>query len=188
MFLIKLTESDSKRWHEVLTVLKLKKKENKKKQTQKPTSKCVSCMVLWAQVKLKTPGLYNTLLQSDSITWLACWRPFCRALAVLLLFLLTQRNRYWCCCWVDAHLWPCPALLLQWAQLLVPPPHSYAGRQQTFLWQHVDASPWRRWTACSAGPSHANSSDKNNEKKVKLEKNQSEGEGESSGLWPPPRW
>lgn len=187
MFLIKLTESDSKRWHEVLTVLKLKKKKTKKK-TQKPTSKCVSCMVLWAQVKLKTPGLYNTLLQSDSITWLACWRPFCRALAVLLLFLLTQRNRYWCCCWLDAHLWPCPALLLQWAQLLVPPPHSYAGRQQTFLWQHVDASPWRRWTACSAGPSHANSSDKNNEKKVKLEKNQSEGEGESSGLWPPPRW
>lgn len=31
MFLIKLTESDSKRWHEVLTVLKLKKKKTKKK-------------------------------------------------------------------------------------------------------------------------------------------------------------
>lgn len=30
MFLIKLTESDSKRWHEVLTVLKLKKKKTKK--------------------------------------------------------------------------------------------------------------------------------------------------------------
>lgn len=30
MFLIKLTESDSKRWHEVLTVLKLKKKKIKK--------------------------------------------------------------------------------------------------------------------------------------------------------------
>lgn len=35
MFLIKLTESDSKRWHEVLTVLKLKKKKTKKKKKPK---------------------------------------------------------------------------------------------------------------------------------------------------------
>lgn len=186
MFLIKLTESDSKRWHEVLTVLKLKKKRKQKK-PPKANEQMRELHGAVSAGQIKDTRTYNTLLQSDSITWLACWRPFCRALAVLL-FLLTQRNRYWCCCWVDAHLWPCPALLLQWAQLLVPPPHSYAGRQQTFLWQHVDASPWRRWTACYAGPSHANSSDKNNEKKVKLEKNQSEGEGESSGLWPPPRW
>lgn len=153
-------------------------KERKQKKPQKPTSKCMSCTdtrTLWHPLAV----WFNHMISLQ--------RSFCRALAVLLLFLLTQRNRYWCCCWVDAHLWPCPALLLQWAQLLVPPPHSYAGRQQSFLW-HVDASPWRRWTACSAGPSPANSSDKNNEEKVKLEKNQSEGEGESSGLWPSPRW
>ncbi len=39
-----------------------------------------------------------------------CWRSFCRALAVLILFLLAQRSRYWSCWWVKDLLRPCPAL------------------------------------------------------------------------------
>uniref|UniRef100_A0A3Q3ALC2 1-acylglycerol-3-phosphate O-acyltransferase n=1 Tax=Kryptolebias marmoratus TaxID=37003 RepID=A0A3Q3ALC2_KRYMA len=51
---------------------------------------------------------------TDSCTFVACWRSFCRALAVLLLFFLAQRRRERSCCWVVALLRPPPRLLAYW--------------------------------------------------------------------------
>lgn len=46
----------------------------------------------------------------ETFTPQACWRSSCRPLAVLILFLLTQRSRQWCCWGFNDPLLPCPAL------------------------------------------------------------------------------
>ena len=74
---------------------------------------------LWAQVPLEDVGpsrhphgVCFWTGWSETCTPVACWRLFCRAPAVLLLFLLAQRSRYRSCWWVDALLRPRPALLV----------------------------------------------------------------------------
>ncbi len=53
----------------------------------------------WA---LRPPSWSRFLIVwSVTFTPVACWRSFCRAVAVLILFLLAQRSRYWSCSWMN---------------------------------------------------------------------------------------
>ncbi len=48
------------------------------------------------------------IVWSETFTPVACWRSFCRALAVLILFFLAQRSIYRSCWWVKDLLQSCP--------------------------------------------------------------------------------
>ena len=67
------------------------------RQALKPSS-CILFLTVWA----------------ETCTLVACWRSFCRALAVLLLLLLAQRTRWRSCCGVVVLLRPPPRLLVYW--------------------------------------------------------------------------
>ena len=93
-----------------------------------------------------------TTVWSETCTPVTCWRSVCGALSVLLLFLLTQRSRYWSCCWVDALLKiPCPALLVLWPvswYLLQALETELGDTANLFVPARMDVS-WRSWTTCA---------------------------------------
>lgn len=82
---------------------------------------------------------------SETVTTLATWRSFWRALVVAILFFLAERSRYWSYSGFKELLWPCPALLKVTPCLLESPPCSW-----DWAWKHSELCEgtwfWRCWT------------------------------------------
>ncbi|MEQ2294885.1 hypothetical protein AMECASPLE_008421 [Ameca splendens] len=86
------------------------------------------------------------MVWSETFTSVARWRSLCRALAVLILFLLKQSSTYRSCRWVKDLRPPCPAVswnLLHALETLL------GGIANLQAMAYIDVPSWGIQTACA---------------------------------------